>query len=75
MPTLFHALVWLIQVGVKHVRLIGCDMTGTDSPLMATWSTETNEDFRYRWALERIMLAHTIRQYRARGARLERWRP
>lgn len=75
MPTLFHVLAWLLQVGVREVRLVGCDMAGTGSPLMECWDPVENEEHQSRWGIERTLLALSIRQFRARGARLSRWQP
>lgn len=75
MPTLFHALAWLLQVGCREVRLVGCDMIGTGSPLMESWSPTNDAEHQSRWDIERKLLALSIRQFRARGARLTRWLP
>jgi hypothetical protein len=72
-PTVFHALAWLLQVGVKRVRLIGCDMEGSGSPIGPTWSKHTDEGHELRWEVERKMLELSETHYRARGARIERW--
>jgi len=73
MPTLFHALAWCLQVGVRHVRLLGCDMRGSGSPLAESWAPEEDETFKVRWEIERKMLALSTKEFRKRGARLERW--
>lgn len=72
-PTLFHVLAWLLQVGVKHVRLVGCDMDGSGSPLAPTWDRVADEGHVYRWQVEREFLRLSQEQYRARGARIEQW--
>jgi len=73
MPTLFHTLAWLLQVGAKRVRLIGCDMEGSGSPIGPEWSPENDRGFHLRWQVEREMLRLSQEHYRARGARIERW--
>jgi hypothetical protein len=73
LSTIFHVLAWLLKVRARHVRLIGCDMRGAGSPLAGRWNADDDEDFKFRWEIERVLLAHCVRQYRARGARLERW--
>jgi hypothetical protein len=73
-PTIFHALAWLLQVGVKRVRLIGCDMQGSGSPIGPDWNPEDDEGHALRWAVERYFMAHSFRHYRAKGARIERCR-
>ncbi len=75
MPTLFHVFAWLLQVGVKDVRLIGCDMRGQGSPLSPEWSPIEDEAHQLRWGIERFMVARSIKEYRKRGARLKRWHP
>ena len=75
MPTLFHVLAWCLQVGVKEVRLIGCDMRGTGSPLAGNWDAEEDTTYKIRWEIERRMLALSTKEFRKRGARLERWHP
>jgi hypothetical protein len=72
-PTLFHVLAWLLQVGVRHVRLVGCDMDGSGSPLAPTWDRKNDEGHVYRWQVEREFLRLSEKHYRARGARIERW--
>lgn len=73
LPTLFHTLAWLLQVGAKHVRLVGCDMQGSGSPLGPEWDPFPDEGHVLRWNVERELLAHSTKHYRARGARIERW--
>lgn len=84
-PTLFHVLAWLLQVGVKRVRLIGCDMDGTGSPLQLSafassspegrmgWSPTNDEGHHYRWQIEREFLRLSEKHYQKRQARIERW--
>lgn len=72
-PTLFHVLAWLLQVGVKRVRLVGCDMDGSGSPIGPTWSSTTDEGHKYRWQVEREFLKFSEKHYRSRQARIERW--
>ena len=72
-PTLFHVLPWLLSVGVKDVMLLGADFSGTSSPLLEDFSVHSDEGHALRWNVERIMLSLTMKQYRARGARITRW--
>lgn len=86
-PTIFHVLAWLLQVGVKRVRLIGCDMEGTGSPLYLSafgsdseenrmgWDSTADEGHVYRWQVEREFMRLSENHYRKRGARIERWQP
>ena len=74
-PTIFHALAWLLQVGVKRVRLVGCDMAGRGSPIGLEWDPIPDLAHELRWNVERGMLALSMKHYRARGARIERWKP
>lgn len=77
LPTLFPVLAWLLRLGVKDVRLFGVDMSGTASPIHSSeaWSPVSDEGHRWRWRVERVLLAHFTRLYRAKGARIERWNP
>lgn len=73
-PTLFPLLAWLLSQGVKDLRLIGCDMKGTHSPfIMEHYDHRADRGHELRWIIEREMLAHSIRHYRAKGARITRW--
>lgn len=71
-PTIIPTLAWLLACGVKRVRLFGCDMQGTHSPLHMSLDFREG-DSGGRWVVERVLLSHAIRQYRAAGARIERW--
>lgn len=73
-PTLFHVLPWLCSLGVKHVDLLGADFSGTSSPLLPDYSVHSDEGYILRWRVERDMLSLTMKQYRARGARITRWK-
>jgi hypothetical protein len=75
LPTLFHVLAWLLRLGVKRVRLVGCDMRGTGSPIAAEWREAEVDGWDYRWEIERELLRLSERKYRAAGARIERWNP
>jgi hypothetical protein len=72
-PTLFHVLPWLLSVGVREVDLLGADFSGTSSPLLEDFSITSDEGHALRWNVERAMLSLTMKQYRARGARIKRW--
>ena len=74
LPTIIPVLSWLLLVGVKYVRLFGCDMWGSNSPLHSSepWSEE-DPNHSARWKVERTLLSHAMREYRLRGARIERW--
>lgn len=75
LPTIFHVLAWLLQVGAKHVRLVGCDMAGKGSPIGPEWDPFPDQGHALRWSVERELLALSMKHYRARGARIERWQP
>lgn len=72
-PSLFPVLAWLLHVGARDVRLLGVDMVGSGTPFLDDYSDDADEGYQIRWAVEREMLAHTARHYRARGARITRW--
>lgn len=72
LPTVIPVLAWLLACGAHRVRLFGCDMRGTHSPLHMSLEF-TEDDPHSRWIVERSLLAHAYRQYRAQGARIERW--
>lgn len=74
LPTVIPVLAWLSHVGCEHVRLFGCDMTGQNSHLSELpYSSEEDEGWEYRWAIERQLISICHKKYRARGKRLERW--
>lgn len=73
LPTLITLLGWLWRLDVKRVRLFGCDMKGQGSPLSGDWSEKTTQLWDYRWRVERVLLAYTMRAYHDSGARIDRW--
>lgn len=79
LPTLIPLLCWLLRVGSKRVRLFGCDMFGfggsVEGPGHEEWSEKSDRHWDSRWLIERVLLAHVSRLYRANGARVERWNP
>jgi hypothetical protein len=77
LPTIIPVLGWLNGLGVMDVRLFGCDMKGKHSPLHSSeeWVPEADDAHAWRWKIERALLAHAIRLFRERGARIERWKP
>jgi hypothetical protein len=48
-------------------------MRGSGTHFLADWSDDADEGYQLRWAVEREMLAHSVRFYRAKGARISRW--
>lgn len=72
-PTLFPVLAWLLHLGTKHVHLVGVDMAGSGTPFAPDWHEDADEGYQIRWAVEREFLAHSVRFYRAKGARITRW--
>ena len=74
-PTVVALLGWLSNMpGVEHVRMFGCDMVGTDSPLAAAgYSPDEDIGWEYRWIMERQLLALAFNKYRLQGKRIERW--
>lgn len=72
-PTVFPVLAWLLSVGVREVRLLGCDMRGSGTPGI-NFTEEEDEGHGLRWAVERTLLALSMKQYRAKGARIIRWK-
>lgn len=73
-PTLFSVLAWLLHLGVKEVRLIGSDFMGSGTPFLDSWKPLADEDYQARWRVERLYLAHSMKHYRAKGARITRWK-
>jgi hypothetical protein len=71
-PTIFHVLAWLLKLGTKRVRLLGCDMAGSGNPGV-DWKLDEELGWRFRWGAERFFLARSMKHYRARGARIDRW--
>lgn len=75
LPTLTHVLGWCHALGA-NVRVFGCDMVGSDSPLsIAPFSEREDEGWKFRWAIERSLFALSTKKFRASGKRLERWAP
>ena len=74
LPTVITLLGWICRMGVKRVRIFGCDMKGTGSPLSGRWSEKVDAAWDSRWMVERTLLAYTMRAYRLSNARIERWR-
>jgi len=73
-PTLIHVLGWLSHMGTKRVRIFGSDMYGSGSNLSFLPFSESEDiGWKCRWAVERRLLALSMKQYRNRGQRLERW--
>lgn len=74
-PTVITVLSWLASLkDTKHVRLYGCDMRGSESPLSpGGFSEEEDIGWQYRWAIERHFISLMTKKYRASGKRLERW--
>lgn len=72
-PTLFSLLGWLLSTGAKKINLLGADFAGNSSPMLEDWQETPDEGFQLRWGVERKMLALSMRHYRAKGARIERW--
>lgn len=79
LPTLMPLLAWLLRLGIKRVRLFGVDMLGVgasiDGPGYEPWEEKPDRKWDSRWLVERVLLSHVIRAYRAKGARCERWEP
>lgn len=74
-PTLFHVLAWLLHLGTKEVRLLGADFMGSGTPFIEwSWKPMTDADYENRWAVERLYLARSMDHYRAKGARIVRWK-
>lgn len=74
LPTVITLLGWLVNMGVKRIRVFGCDMVGRGSPMGSDgWDDEQDPHWSSRWAVERILFAHTIREANEHGARIERW--
>lgn len=75
-PTVLHVIGWLSRIGAKHVRLFGCDMRGDGSPIGPfPFQEEPSTSSRFRWEVERAMIAIAMKTYRTQGKRLERWSP
>lgn len=76
LPTLMPTLAWLLKLEVKRVRIFGCDMSGEFGPLSQNaYVSEEGMGWTWRWNVERVLLSHMMRLYRAHGARIERWKP
>ena len=74
-PTVMHAIGWLYRLGVKRVRLFGCDMRGEGSPLGSIpWQEAESDGTKFRWGVERTMLGLSMKGYRKTDQRLERWK-
>lgn len=75
LPTLTHLLGWLYGIpGVQRVRLFGVDMRGSGSPLAEeAFSEDMDSGWKFRWIVERRLLALSARQFRRCGKRIERW--
>ena len=74
LPTVIHLLGWLKKVGARRVRLFGCDMEGDGSPLDgSTYTEQASEGSKFRWQVERALIALCMKMYRKDGSRLERW--
>jgi hypothetical protein len=74
-PTVTTTLAWIGNMpAVKRVRLFGCDMVGSNSPLSEeAFSEEEDIGWEFRWDTERTLLALMTKKYRERGKRIERW--
>ena len=75
LPTLMPVCAWLLRLGCKRVRLFGCDMRGSGSPMSGDWAASEDRNWGSRWRAERVLLSHVFHLYRAHGARIERWAP
>jgi hypothetical protein len=76
MPTIFHVLPWLSFLeGTEHVRLFGCDMRGAGAALgdQEPFTEEGHAGWKFRWDVERRMLALSTKKFRERGQRIDRW--
>lgn len=76
LPTIIPLLGWLARVGCRHIRILGSDMRGAGSPIgHEPWEEESTSAWKWRWGVERVLLAHAFRRLRSEGVRVERWRP
>ncbi len=74
LPTIIPLLSWLLQLGVSEVRLFGCDMRGMNSPIHSSEPFgEEEPNHTSRWKVERVLLSHAMRRYRAEGATIQRF--
>lgn len=76
LPSVVFVLAWLASFPeIEEVRLIGCDMRGTNSPLSVEPYSEEEEDIGWvrRWQVERTFISLVTKEYRRRGKRIKRW--
>lgn len=72
--TIFYTIAMCVLSGAKHIRLMGCDMTGNGN-VFTGWMPEEQKKDRDRWDAERKWMEETICECASNGVRVELFNP